>query len=180
MLETLIVFDKFCREHDLKYPLYAGHLLGAVRHKGVIPWDDDLDVCMERSEYVRFAALWEQMSPREGHVLQNKERAPAYWQSFSKIRKGHTTFLQEERETGKIPCASRLHRICRMRISTCSLKMATSCALQAGMTIFAVNLVTICNCFPRRDVHGGTIRSLLILRITMRNFSRSDQENEAM
>lgn len=100
MLEILKVFDKFCREHDLKYSLYAGSLLGAVRHKGFIPWDDDLDVCMERSEYDRFVALWEQ-SPPEGYILQNKENTPAYWQSFSKIRKNHTTFLQEEREAGK-------------------------------------------------------------------------------
>ena len=100
MLEILKVFDKFCREHDLKYSLYAGSLLGAVRHKGFIPWDDDLDVCMERSEYDRFVALWEQLPP-EGYILQNKENTPAYWQSFSKIRKDHTTFLQEEREVGK-------------------------------------------------------------------------------
>lgn len=100
MLGILKVFDKFCREHDLKYSLYAGSLLGAVRHKGFIPWDDDLDVCMERSEYDRFVALWEQLPP-EGYILQNKENTPAYWQSFSKIRKDHTTFLQEEREVGK-------------------------------------------------------------------------------
>ncbi len=99
MLEILKVFDKFCREHDLKYSLYAGSLLGAVRHNGFIPWDDDLDVCMERSEYDRFITLWEQ-SPPEGYILQNKENAPVYWQSFSKIRKDHTTFLQEEREGG--------------------------------------------------------------------------------
>lgn len=100
MLETLKVFDAFCREHDIKYSLYAGSLLGAVRHKGFIPWDDDLDVCMGRSEYDRFIALWEQ-DPPEGYILQNKENTPAYWQSFSKIRKDHTTFLQEEREAGK-------------------------------------------------------------------------------
>lgn len=100
MLEILKIFDRFCREHDIKYSLYAGSLLGAVRHKGFIPWDDDLDVCMERSEYDRFVALWQQ-SPSEGYILQNKENTPAYWQSFSKIRKDHTTFLQEDREAGK-------------------------------------------------------------------------------
>lgn len=99
-LEILKVFDKFCRKHDLKYSLYAGSLLGAVRHKGFIPWDDDLDVCMSRAEYDRFIALWEQFHP-EGYILQNKESSPGYWQSFSKIRKDHTTFLQEEREAGK-------------------------------------------------------------------------------
>ena len=100
MLETLNVFDAFCRKHDIKYSLYAGSLLGAVRHKGFIPWDDDLDVCMSRAEYDRFITLWEQEKP-DGYILQNKENTLAYWQSFSKIRKDHTTFLQEEREAGK-------------------------------------------------------------------------------
>lgn len=99
MLGTLKVFDAFCRKHGLKYSLYAGSLLGAVRHEGFIPWDDDLDVCMSREEYDRFIALWKQEQP-EGYILQNKENTPAYWQSFSKIRKEHTTFLQEEREAG--------------------------------------------------------------------------------
>lgn len=100
MLETLKVFDAFCRKHNIKYSLYAGSLLGAVRHKGFIPWDDDLDVCMSRAEYDRFIALWKQDGPK-GYILQNKENTPAYWQSFSKIRKDNTTFLQEEREAGK-------------------------------------------------------------------------------
>lgn len=99
-LGILKVFDRFCREHDLKYSLYAGSLLGAVRHKGFIPWDDDLDVCMSRSDYDRFIALWEQEQP-EGYILQNKENSPNFWQSFTKIRKDHTTFLQEQREAGQ-------------------------------------------------------------------------------
>ena len=100
MLEILKVFDAFCREHDLKYSLYAGSMIGMIRHKAFIPWDDDLDVCMERREYDRFIALWEQSHPA-GYILQNKDNTPTFWQSFTKIRKDHTTFLQEEREAGK-------------------------------------------------------------------------------
>lgn len=99
MLEILKVFDKFCRKHDLKYSLYAGSLLGAVRHKGFIPWDDDLDVCMSRADYERFLTLW-QKNPPEGYVLQNKENSKYFDQSFSKIRKDHTTFLQDEWQIG--------------------------------------------------------------------------------
>lgn len=99
MLEILKVFDAFCRENCLKYSLYGGTLLGAVRHEGFIPWDDDIDVCMSRADYDEFLKLWEKSHP-EGYVLQNKENSVYYDQSFSKIRKDHTTFLQDEREIG--------------------------------------------------------------------------------
>ena len=94
-LEILEVIDAFCISHGLKYSLYAGTLLGAVRHQGFIPWDDDLDICMSREDYDRFVELW----PKDGlngYILQNKENAPRFSQSFSKIRKDHTTHLQRE------------------------------------------------------------------------------------
>lgn len=99
-LEILQVIDRFCKEHGLKYSLYAGTLLGAARHQGFIPWDDDLDICMPRADYDRLIALWQTEGP-EGYVLQNKENAPAFSQSFTKIRKEHTTFLQREDRAGE-------------------------------------------------------------------------------
>ena len=49
-VEILKDIDKFCQEHNITYFLIAGTLLGAVRHKGFIPWDDDIDVCMPRKD----------------------------------------------------------------------------------------------------------------------------------
>lgn len=99
-LEILEIIDRVCREHNISYSLYAGTLLGAVRHHGFIPWDDDLDICMERSEYDRFLTVWTYAHP-DGYLLQNKENTPTFTQSFSKIRKEHTTFLQYEWEAGR-------------------------------------------------------------------------------
>ena len=99
-LEILRRIDDFCSEEKISYSLYAGTLLGAVRHRGFIPWDDDLDICMERTEYDRFVAAWIERGPA-GFLLQNKENTPLFTQSFSKIRKDHTTFLQYDFERGR-------------------------------------------------------------------------------
>lgn len=57
-LEILLIFDEFCKKNDLHYVLYYGTLLGAVRHQGFIPWDDDIDVAMPRPDYERMLKLY--------------------------------------------------------------------------------------------------------------------------
>lgn len=58
LLKTLLRFNEFCKEHNIKYTIAYGTALGAVRHKGFIPWDDDVDVIMMRSEYDKFEKAW--------------------------------------------------------------------------------------------------------------------------
>ena len=53
LLELLCEFDRICKKLDIPYILFAGSMLGAVRHKGFIPWDDDLDILMMRKDYER-------------------------------------------------------------------------------------------------------------------------------
>lgn len=58
LLEILVYFRDFCESHNLRFFLSAGTCLGAVRHHGFIPWDDDLDVIMLREDYEKLTKLW--------------------------------------------------------------------------------------------------------------------------
>ncbi|WP_066630280.1 LicD family protein [Labilibacter marinus] len=93
MLEVLKVIDKICSKYDIKYWLDAGTLLGAVRHKGFIPWDDDLDICMIRSDYEKFISIVESELP-EGLFLQTRDTDHSIWK-WAKIRDVYSTFIQK-------------------------------------------------------------------------------------
>lgn len=99
-LEILCVIDEFCKKNNIRYSLAYGTLLGAVRHKGFIPWDDDIDLWMPREDYDRFIKLW-LANPVDGYIIQNPDLAPDFPQNFTKIRKDNTTFLQDEEEKNK-------------------------------------------------------------------------------
>lgn len=58
-LDILLYFDKWCKEHDLHYSLGEGTLIGAVRHRGFIPWDDDIDLLMTRENFDKFVELYD-------------------------------------------------------------------------------------------------------------------------
>lgn len=74
LVNLLVVFDEFCKENKLRYSLFAGTLLGAIRHQGFIPWDDDIDVCMPRSDYEKLLGIENQL-PRGYGFLTNKNSA---------------------------------------------------------------------------------------------------------
>lgn len=89
-LEVLQEFHNFCIQHDLKYSLCAGTLLGAIRHKGYIPWDDDIDVMMPRREYNKLLASYTSNKTTLYHY--SKQRS--YMLSYAKLC-DNRTYLQE-------------------------------------------------------------------------------------
>ncbi len=84
-LNMLIEFDKICRRNNIKYILDAGTLLGAVRHQGFIPWDDDIDVRMLRDDYEKFCVVANKELP-ETMFFQNYKNDKGYPWMYSKIR----------------------------------------------------------------------------------------------
>ena len=87
-------FDRVCKALDIPYVLFAGTMLGAVRHRGFIPWDDDLDVMMLREDYDRFLREADTVLDREKFFLQ-KEFSAHWPMFFSKLRLNGTTCLEK-------------------------------------------------------------------------------------
>jgi lipopolysaccharide cholinephosphotransferase len=95
ILKILLAVDKVCREHHLRYYCWAGTMLGAVRHKGFIPWDDDMDICMPRPDYDRFMAHAHEWLPKPYEAICPEINA-AYPGGFGKVLNADTTLIERE------------------------------------------------------------------------------------
>ncbi|MDD5068346.1 MAG: LicD family protein [Candidatus Pacebacteria bacterium] len=100
-LKLLGALDAICKKHQLTYWIDFGTLLGAVRHGGFIPWDDDIDVSMPIADYRKFIEIGGKELPRDV-FLQIPQTDKAYKQYFAKLRDCYSTFL-EHHETGTEP-----------------------------------------------------------------------------
>ena len=92
-LEILLEVDRICRKHNIKYFLVSGTLLGAVRHKGFIPWDDDIDICMPRKEYKKFCKIACTEMKKEYFLQNSNTDYSDRW--FAKVRKNNTTCIEK-------------------------------------------------------------------------------------
>lgn len=93
MLDILKDVDAICKKYGINYWLTSGTLLGAVRHNGFIPWDDDLDIAMLRKDYDCFIAI-AQKEFGTRYFLQNWKTEKNYGLPFSKIRKNGTEYIE--------------------------------------------------------------------------------------
>lgn len=93
-LDLLAEFQRVCDKYNIRYFASGGTLLGAVRHKGFIPWDDDLDIEMFREDYVKLC----EVGPKEfkkPYVFQNEYTESGSLRGFSKLRNSLTTAIYE-------------------------------------------------------------------------------------
>lgn len=92
-LQMLLEVDRVCSKLQIRYQLAAGSLLGAVRHHGFIPWDDDVDVAMSRRDYTRFLAEAPGLLSRQ-LFLQSRYTDPAFTGWFAKLRCNDSEFCE--------------------------------------------------------------------------------------
>ena len=97
-LELLKEADRICRKNSIRYVIIAGTLLGAVRHGGFIPWDDDADIGLLREDYEKFRQACERDLDHERFYFQDHRNTPGYRWGYGKLRRKDTLFLREHQE----------------------------------------------------------------------------------
>ena len=102
-LEMLCEVDRICKKFNIKYCIIAGTLLGAVRHKGFIPWDDDIDIAMFRPEYEKFCKICEVELNNEIFFLPSHRNTKEYRWGYGKIRRVGTEFVRKGQEHMNYP-----------------------------------------------------------------------------
>lgn len=90
-LDLFFEFKRICDKHNLKYFLFYGSLLGAIRHNGFIPWDDDFDVAMLRSDYDKLNSLWSEF--KKPYFLENHKTDKECYFSYSTLRNSNTAWV---------------------------------------------------------------------------------------
>lgn len=84
LLEMLVEVDRICKKHNIPYWINGGNALGAVRHGGFIPWDDDIDIALLRKDYLKLLQVIENELP-ENYMLQNRSNEPYFYMVYSRV-----------------------------------------------------------------------------------------------
>ena len=93
LLDMVKEIDRVCKENGIRYFLYRGTFLGAVRHQGFIPWDDDMDVAMPRADYEKFCRIANEKLGAQ-YCFQNWHTDRDYAHPFGKVRKRGTLYVE--------------------------------------------------------------------------------------
>lgn len=140
MLEMLSEVDRICKKNNITYMIFAGTLLGAVRHNGFIPWDDDLDIVMLRQEYEQFLNVAKEELDPEIYYVQSE--FSSHWPMFfSKLRRNGTAcverYVPKDRYTHMgvyidiFPCDNLYNNLFMRRLQFFASKVVIAKALDA-------------------------------------------------
>ena len=92
-LELLVELDRVCRKHNINYVIWGGTMLGAIRHGGFIPWDDDADVSMPREDYEKFRKVVSDLNPEVCFFQDNTTDSEYRW-GYGKLRRTGTKYIR--------------------------------------------------------------------------------------
>ena len=110
-LDILLFFKEFCEKHNLLFYFCGGCCIGTLRHKGFIPWDDDVDVFMPRKDYERLKVLWKQEVPEGKYSFCRVDESHFVRSQLTAIVDNETTFIKENQKDLDIPHGIRLEII---------------------------------------------------------------------
>lgn len=162
LLSMLKDLDAVCTRHGIRYQLFSGTALGAVRHGGFIPWDDDLDVVMLREEYERFLTAAENDLDASTYYVQRE--FSAHWpMQFSKLRRNGTACMEKFRPKDPemhqgvyldiFPCDNLYDSAWMRRVQFLSAKIVIAKALDARGyetdSMLKKLFMWVCRLFPR-------------------------------
>ena len=102
-LESLTYFEEFCKKHELRWYLLGGCVIGAVRHGGFIPWDDDVDIIMPRRDYERMLRLWKQEESSERFLMLKTDGEVFTGNSFATLIDTSATMVKENQQDIDVP-----------------------------------------------------------------------------
>lgn len=94
-LDILVHFKQFCDEHNLMFYLGGGCLIGAIRHEGFVPWDDDIDIFMPRPDYEKIGPLWNAYGDTKRYTYCRTNEEDNYHHAGASIRDNNTTFINK-------------------------------------------------------------------------------------
>ena len=116
LLETLKETDRVCKKNDIRYFVFAGTLLGAVRHQGFVPWDDDIDLVMLRKDYNKLITIFPKEASQKFSLQTTLTEDGDYYRYPARIRKNDTIYLSV-REKNKIIRHKKIDYNCGLFIS---------------------------------------------------------------
>lgn len=155
ILEVILYIDKLCKANNIEYYLLGGSALGAVRHQGFIPWDDDLDICMTFDNYYKFINLCEEKLDTEKYYLQ-KEFTEEWPMWFTKIRTNNTTYIEELNKGKEMHQGIFVDVFCLNKVS--NNKFMSYLQYICGRTLTALGL-------SKRGYKGDTLMKKIVILI---------------
>lgn len=155
----LVYFMQLCEENNLRYWCTGGTMLGAIRHKGFIPWDDDIDVFMPRSDYERLYAIWPSIGDKKRYSLCRTTKEKVYHQTDMQLVDLNTTFINKHSVNEDIEHG--------LSIDIMPFEGVPDSKIARGIQIYHAIMYSVFNVQRLPDHQGKLLRSLTAVLLSL-------------